>query len=154
MASSGGGDGGDDNSDGVEYLARRYVKLHDDSLALQKSLRALTNELLSTLDAYEAVPVGPGVVLAHIDRPPARKPITQKLLKSAGVSEKMMKEVLDATDPGKTRVSCLKIMVQSAFEALRPPPRTPGGGSDGGGGGGGSGTKRAREQDDENDEEQ
>jgi hypothetical protein len=133
-ANSGDGDNYDDDwegaslysgsdSGGVHSDAVLYARLHAKSMALQARLRDLSASLLNELKPYEAVDIGPSVVLAHIEKPATRRPITQKVLKEVGVSPVLLQKVLDATAPSLLRTGQLKVMVKTAYDALRPPSK-------------------------------
>jgi hypothetical protein len=114
--------GGEDN-DVLHSQAQLYARLHAESAALNARLRELTEELLHELKPYEAIDVGPSLVLAHVEKPSVRRPITQKVLKEAGMTDAMLKEVLELTAPLPVRTGHLKIMVKTAYDALRPPTK-------------------------------
>lgn len=109
--------------DPVQGQARLYAQLHAESAALNARLRELTAQLLQELAPYEAVDVGPSLVLAHVEKPVQRRPITQKILRDAGIPADLLADILDATAPGGARTGQLRLMVKTAYDALKPPSK-------------------------------
>jgi len=100
---------------------RRYANLHAEIQDSTAEMRAIGAKLLERIPTTKSVTIAKNVVLAHITKPPMRRPITQTILKKVGMSEAMLSNVLKETAPDPDdRTHSLKVMVTSSFKAMRP----------------------------------
>jgi hypothetical protein len=103
----------------LQFVAREYME-HLRALAdVNEELNALKMELLATMHGAEGVEVDVNTVLVVVDKPAERKPVTQKLMREAGVSEEVLGRILAATAPSGKRVKKLKTMLLDVFLAAQ-----------------------------------
>ena len=100
-------------------LAKRYANLHDQATEIADEIKQCGNELKARLSTFQCVHITPTIVVAKVSKTKDRRPITQKMLRDAGATEAVMSAVLKASAP-KGRYDAIKVMLDTAFRAMRP----------------------------------
>lgn len=100
-------------------LAKRYANLHDQATEINDEIKQCGAELKARMAQFQAVHITPTIVVAKVSKTKDRRPITQKMLREAGATEAVMAAVLKASAP-KGRYDAIKIMLDTAFRAMRP----------------------------------
>lgn len=103
----------------LQHAALEYVRLGEEVAERQAAIGRLRIELVQELQKGEGVEVDANTVLVVCDRVAARKAVTQKILKAAGVPDDCFERIMKATRPRVTakKGRKLKTMLLSAFEA-------------------------------------
>ena len=125
----------DARSKRLQFVAKEYMEHTRAMSELNEELNDLKAELIMTMRDTEGVEVDVNTVLVVIEKPSERKPVTQKLMREAGVSVECMARILKATAPTGRRGKKIKTMLLDAFLATQDRKRA------------GTGAGRAAEED-------